>query len=219
MGDYVLSYNQDTKTIGFYPVQAVLVHTDKTLTEVIINGERIETTPEHPFYTKEKGWLPAGELRIGMHVREADGKYGLVWFTWSVSQTQQMYNLTVSTAHTFFVGNGQWLVHNTCPIFRKAQVTTDPTHAAVSQSFADDLSQSPSAANVYLNKSISTITGGQVPSLLRPDVAVEYDDGSFGFVEKVSPSQSIISQVQKMDQMAELLSQQGLNLITGQVIP
>ena len=27
-----------------------------------------------------------------------------------------MYNLTVDTAHTFFVGDGQWLVHNTCPI-------------------------------------------------------------------------------------------------------
>ena len=25
-----------------------------------------------------------------------------------------MYNLTVDTAHTFFVGDGQWLVHN-CP--------------------------------------------------------------------------------------------------------
>ena len=25
-----------------------------------------------------------------------------------------MYNLTVATAHTFFVGEGQWLVHNTC---------------------------------------------------------------------------------------------------------
>jgi radical SAM superfamily enzyme YgiQ (UPF0313 family) len=27
---------------------------------------------------------------------------------------QVMYNLTVATAHTFFVGEGQWLVHNTC---------------------------------------------------------------------------------------------------------
>ena len=28
-----------------------------------------------------------------------------------------MYNLTVDTAHTFFVGDGQWLVHNTCPLY------------------------------------------------------------------------------------------------------
>jgi hypothetical protein len=25
-----------------------------------------------------------------------------------------MYNLTVAVAHTFFVGDGQWLVHNSC---------------------------------------------------------------------------------------------------------
>jgi hypothetical protein len=27
-----------------------------------------------------------------------------------------MYNLTVAVAHTFFVGDGRWLVHNACPI-------------------------------------------------------------------------------------------------------
>jgi hypothetical protein len=29
-----------------------------------------------------------------------------------VARTQPMYNLTVAQAHTFFVGDGQWLVHN-----------------------------------------------------------------------------------------------------------
>lgn len=49
-----------------------------------------------------------------MKVRKADGSYGLVWLEWTVYRTQEMYNLTVDTAHTFFVGEGQWLVHNTC---------------------------------------------------------------------------------------------------------
>ena len=30
-----------------------------------------------------------------------------------------MYNLTVAAAHTYFVGDGQWLVHNDCDIFFK----------------------------------------------------------------------------------------------------
>ena len=29
-----------------------------------------------------------------------------------VARAQPMYNLTVAEAHTFFVGRGQWLVHN-----------------------------------------------------------------------------------------------------------
>ena len=31
------------------------------------------------------------------------------------AQPQMMYNMTVATAHTYFVGDGQWLVHNACP--------------------------------------------------------------------------------------------------------
>ena len=33
-----------------------------------------------------------------------------------------MYNLTVDEAHTFFVGNGKWLVHNTCEFPRTNEV-------------------------------------------------------------------------------------------------
>jgi hypothetical protein len=33
-----------------------------------------------------------------------------------VTQPQRMYNFTVAAAHTYFVGDGQWLVHNSCPI-------------------------------------------------------------------------------------------------------
>jgi len=49
-----------------------------------------------------------------MHIRQADGEYELVWLKWNVYKTQEMYNLTVDTAQTFFVGEGQWLVHNSC---------------------------------------------------------------------------------------------------------
>jgi hypothetical protein len=30
-----------------------------------------------------------------------------------------MYNFSVADAHTYFVGNDQWLVHNECKLFRK----------------------------------------------------------------------------------------------------
>jgi hypothetical protein len=38
----------------------------------------------------------------------------LVWFKWNIEKKQEMYNFTVDTAHTYFVGDGQWLVHNSC---------------------------------------------------------------------------------------------------------
>ena len=128
IGDYVLAWNEADGTLDYYPVTAVLVHEDEVLTELVIDGEWIETTPEHPFYSEEEGWVSADELKTGMHVRQADGDYELVWLKWNIHKIQEMYNLTVDTAHTFFVGDGQWLVHNnTCPTYdRSAFGEIDP---------------------------------------------------------------------------------------------
>jgi hypothetical protein len=79
-----------------------------------IDGELIETTPEHPFYTTEDQWVTAGDLQISDGVRRVDGSYGIVEAVEVVHQSQSMYNLTVADAHTYFVGDGQWLVHNKC---------------------------------------------------------------------------------------------------------
>lgn len=105
------------------------------------------------------------------------------------------------------------------PIIGKPQVTSDPFHASTSASIAEEYSQLPSVNKVFLNRPISTITGGQVPSSLRPDVAVRYTDGSYGFTEIVSRSQTVISQTQKMDKLAEILYQFGKNLIIGNIFP
>jgi hypothetical protein len=114
VGDYVFAWNEADGTFGYYEVTDTFSHEDKVLTELIVDGERVETTPEHPFYVEGKGWTPADELRTGDKIRQADGTTGWVWLKWNIYKTQEMYNLTVDTAHTFFVGEGQWLVHNTC---------------------------------------------------------------------------------------------------------
>ncbi len=41
-----------------------------------------------------------------------DGDYGSVEAITVTDAPQRMYNLTVADAHTYFVGDGQWLVHN-----------------------------------------------------------------------------------------------------------
>ena len=69
-------------------------------------------------YTRERGWVDAGELQLGEHIRQADGEYGVVQAVEVEQRPQVMFNLTVATAHTFFVGDQQWLVHNSsrlCP--------------------------------------------------------------------------------------------------------
>ena len=60
----------------------------------------------------------AGDLWLGAHIADANGRYGIVQSLFVVFQSRLMHNLTVADAHTFFVGEQQWLVHNACPVFR-----------------------------------------------------------------------------------------------------
>jgi hypothetical protein len=99
--------------MGYHTV-AVGSHLDPVITLLTIDGEVIETTPEHPFLTLDRGWVGAGELRVGEHVREVDGETGIVEAVAAMHAPQRMYNLTVAEAHTYAVGDQQWVVHNTC---------------------------------------------------------------------------------------------------------
>jgi RHS repeat-associated protein len=114
-GDTVLAYDEATGTTDVFTVTATWAHVDPMVTTVTLDGEAIATTSEHPFYVLLKGWVPAGQLQAGDSVRRADGSYGVVADVAHTYEPQVMYNLTVDTAHTFFVGDGAWLVHNTCP--------------------------------------------------------------------------------------------------------
>jgi len=57
-------------------------------------------------------WTDAGELEIGDRIWQADGTTETVESVAAVAIQQRMYNLTVAEAHTFFVGQQGWLVHN-----------------------------------------------------------------------------------------------------------
>jgi hypothetical protein len=114
VGDTVIGYHELLRSVGAYTVTAVHVHVDPEQIHLTVENEQLTTTPEHPFYVMMRGWVPASHLHTGDFIRQFDGSYGPVRSIRVQKQPQVMYNLTVSTAHTFFVGNGNWLVHNTC---------------------------------------------------------------------------------------------------------
>jgi hypothetical protein len=111
IGDEVLAYDESTREIDYYSIQATWMHIDPIIVYLTIDGEVIETTPTHPFYTEES-WREAGDLELGTRVRSATGRYGTVQGIQFVLQPQPMYDLTVAEVHTFFVSEDQWLVHN-----------------------------------------------------------------------------------------------------------
>ncbi len=88
----------------------MLVHIDPAQVNLTIRGEHIETTPSTSF-TQERGWVDAGDLWRGAHVRQADGSFDAVWSVQVETEPQVMYNLTVAQAHTFLWGLGDgWCI-------------------------------------------------------------------------------------------------------------
>ncbi len=107
----VLAYDEATGATRAYTVTATIDHLDRTITQITLGGEHLETTPEHPFYTRERGWVAAGKLWAGAHVRQADGTEG--WCgRCARSSARSACSISRWRWHTFFVGDGQWLVHN-----------------------------------------------------------------------------------------------------------
>ena len=96
------------------PITHVWVNHDPAIEQLTLSGETLDTTPEHPFFTSERGWVAAGELLVGEHVRRLDGSWGVIEQLTIEARPVVMYNLTVARAHTFFVGDEGWLVHNAC---------------------------------------------------------------------------------------------------------
>lgn len=145
VGTSVLAFNEQTQENGYYPITAVHKNLDSAITYLSLNDgktgqpETITTTPEHPFYVQRQvdtqvrpkpvghedlntHWVGAGHLQGGDKIKEADGSVGTVANVITVQQTQEMFNLTVDEAHTFYVGKDGWLVHN-CSILTDSQLT------------------------------------------------------------------------------------------------
>jgi hypothetical protein len=118
VGDTVIAYDETTGETGEYEITDTISHEDPIIVHLTIDGELIKTTPEHPFYTDEGEWINASDLEVGELIYSLEGEFGAVEAVVFVADLQTMYNLTVDEAHTFFVGDGEWLVHNSCDISR-----------------------------------------------------------------------------------------------------
>jgi hypothetical protein len=88
----------------------------QSLLEVVIGNDLIRVTEEHPFWVTGEGWVGAEALEPGDCVRTLAGTCQEVVSVQLASADIWVYNLTVATAHTYFVGNCEYLVHNRCSV-------------------------------------------------------------------------------------------------------
>jgi hypothetical protein len=112
VGDTVMAYDPKTGQTRSHTVTAVMSHTDAVVEHLGLDSGPIETTPNHPFFTADRGWVVAGSLTIGEQIRTESGRNATVVAFTLDSTPSTMWDLTVDGAHTFFVGPAAVLVHN-----------------------------------------------------------------------------------------------------------
>lgn len=67
-GDRVWSEDMRTGKKTLQKVKKIFVREKDSIVRLSINGEVTETTDEHPFFVKDIGWIPAGQLQLGDEV-------------------------------------------------------------------------------------------------------------------------------------------------------
>ncbi len=73
VGDYVLAENPETGEIDYKPVLETYEHDTYDVVYLTIDGEEFTTTEGHPFYTLERGFVKAGELRYSDMLVDSEG--------------------------------------------------------------------------------------------------------------------------------------------------
>ena len=127
LGDFVLSYDEVDGQVSTQKVTDVFNKEVYQTIDLTINGEHIETTYNHPFYSSEyQGWIPAGKLKKGDGIVNDNGDVVIVQSieTKYYSQPIIVYNFTVENTHTYFVGTQKLLVHNSCQNLTKEEINS-----------------------------------------------------------------------------------------------
>ncbi|MBQ7934997.1 MAG: hypothetical protein IJ333_01420, partial [Clostridia bacterium] len=115
-GDIVWAKNPETGEKETKKVVQTFDNETDELIHVYVNGEEITTTPEHPFYIPNKGWIQAIHLRAGDILLQQNGRFVVVEKIQHeiLESPIKVYNFEVEDFHTYYVGECAVLVHNSC---------------------------------------------------------------------------------------------------------
>lgn len=118
VGDEVFAYNIETGETELKEVKQLFVHEENELVHLVINGEKIDTTTNHPFFVEDLGFISAKDLQVGDELRLYDGSTASVESIEIevLDEPVFVYNFEVEDWHTYFVGELSILVHNMCEV-------------------------------------------------------------------------------------------------------
>ncbi len=110
VGDQVLSRDPASGSVEFRPILAVFHNKPTRTMRVEVGAETILATPIHRFWVAGRGWAMARDLKVGDPVRALGGTAPVA--SVATDEVRPVYNLEVADGHSFFVGEGHYLVHD-----------------------------------------------------------------------------------------------------------
>lgn len=115
-GELVWAQDENTGEKMLKKVLRTFINETNELVYVEVNGEIITSTPGHPYFVAEKGWVCAGALEIGDKVFLKNGCIEKIQSVKSkkTEDPVKMYNFEVDDFHIYFVGESEIYVHNLC---------------------------------------------------------------------------------------------------------
>ena len=113
VGDRVMAYDPGTNIQSVESVTATWPHQDEVVTLTLSRDVEVETTASHPWWVESRrAYVRTDHLNPGDQVLTADGSTLSVEGMSGSQGWQQVYNLTVTGPHTYYVAETSILVHN-----------------------------------------------------------------------------------------------------------
>lgn len=141
LGDEVLSFNHDSDIYEYKKVKTVFKRFTKEMMKLKVGKKYIIATPNHPFFTKERGYVRMDDLKIGDHLLMQTERGEVSYYFEEIKslpikknylKNHPTYNFEVEDNNNYFA-NGI-LVHN-CH-----HVSGSPTFSKMFQKVVDNIS-------------------------------------------------------------------------------
>ncbi|MDM5182312.1 polymorphic toxin-type HINT domain-containing protein, partial [Massilia sp. DJPM01] len=117
VGQLVYARNPETGATELKPVTQLMITKSKPLYRLVTLDSRgvsesMEVTDNHPYWVRNKGWVDAANLEVGMELESLDHGKLTVMSLSTVGRSDITYNFTVADFHTYFAGKQKAFVHN-----------------------------------------------------------------------------------------------------------
>ena len=132
VGDEVIATDPETGVTTVRPVSSPIRHggEHEMVAVELSDGSVVQATDGHPFWeVRGEKFVDASDLAIGDVVRSLEGRELEVTGVATYVDDLLAYNLSIVGIHTYYAGETPVLVHNSCPIRGKWEITPAGTSA------------------------------------------------------------------------------------------